>query len=100
VHYFTHVFLLFFTGVWATNIHDALVRLFPLSNDLLISLSVVIVGRYGANYGFKISYNSSYALSLQFWPGNFDIIKVFKSHISHSYLLNSFLSLPTTISAL
>jgi lathosterol oxidase len=26
VHYFTHVFLLFFSGVWATNIHDALVR--------------------------------------------------------------------------
>jgi hypothetical protein len=25
VHYFTHVFLLFFSGVWATNIHDALV---------------------------------------------------------------------------
>lgn len=24
VHYFTHVFLLFFSGVWATNIHDAL----------------------------------------------------------------------------
>ena len=23
VHYFTHVFLLFFSGVWATNIHDA-----------------------------------------------------------------------------
>jgi hypothetical protein len=26
VHYFTHVFLLFFSGVWATNIHDATVR--------------------------------------------------------------------------
>lgn len=26
VHYFTHVFLLFFSGVWATNIHDAMVR--------------------------------------------------------------------------
>lgn len=25
VHYFTHVFLLFFSGVWATNIHDATV---------------------------------------------------------------------------
>jgi lathosterol oxidase len=25
VHYFTHVFLLFFSGVWATNIHDAMV---------------------------------------------------------------------------
>jgi len=24
MHYFTHVFLLFFSGVWATNIHDAL----------------------------------------------------------------------------
>jgi len=24
VHYFTHVFLLFFSGVWATNIHDSL----------------------------------------------------------------------------
>jgi len=24
VHYFTHIFLLFFSGVWATNIHDAL----------------------------------------------------------------------------
>lgn len=24
VHYFTHVFLLFFSGVWATNIHDAM----------------------------------------------------------------------------
>ena len=23
VHYFTHVFMLFFSGVWATNIHDA-----------------------------------------------------------------------------
>jgi len=23
VHYYTHVFLLFFSGVWATNIHDA-----------------------------------------------------------------------------
>ena len=23
VHYFTHVFLLFFSGVWATNIHDS-----------------------------------------------------------------------------
>merc|ERR1711998_161572 len=23
VHYFTHVFLLFFSGIWATNIHDA-----------------------------------------------------------------------------
>lgn len=23
VHYFTHIFLLFFSGVWATNIHDA-----------------------------------------------------------------------------
>jgi len=23
MHYFTHVFLLFFSGVWATNIHDA-----------------------------------------------------------------------------
>ena len=26
VHYFTHVFLLFFSGVWATNIHDSVVR--------------------------------------------------------------------------
>lgn len=25
VHYFTHVGLLFFSGVWATNIHDAVV---------------------------------------------------------------------------
>ena len=25
VHYFTHVFLLFFSGVWATNIHDSVV---------------------------------------------------------------------------
>lgn len=24
VHYFTHIFLLFFSGVWATNIHDAM----------------------------------------------------------------------------
>jgi len=24
MHYFTHVFLLFFSGVWATNIHDAI----------------------------------------------------------------------------
>ena len=24
VHYFTHLFLLFFSGIWATNIHDAL----------------------------------------------------------------------------
>jgi len=24
VHYFTHVFLLFFSGVWATNIHDSM----------------------------------------------------------------------------
>jgi lathosterol oxidase len=24
MHYFTHIFLLFFSGVWATNIHDAL----------------------------------------------------------------------------
>jgi len=24
VHYYTHIFLLFFSGVWATNIHDAL----------------------------------------------------------------------------
>lgn len=23
VHYFTHMFLLFFSGIWATNIHDA-----------------------------------------------------------------------------
>lgn len=23
VHYFTHVFMLFFSGIWATNIHDA-----------------------------------------------------------------------------
>jgi len=23
VHYYTHVFLLFFSGVWATNIHDS-----------------------------------------------------------------------------
>ncbi len=28
VHYFTHVFLLFFSGVWATNIHDSMVRYF------------------------------------------------------------------------
>jgi lathosterol oxidase len=32
VHYFTHVFLLFFSGVWATNIHDSLVN-----NHVLIS---------------------------------------------------------------
>jgi len=25
VHYYTHIFLLFFSGVWATNIHDAVV---------------------------------------------------------------------------
>lgn len=25
VHYFTHIFLLFFSGVWATNIHDSVV---------------------------------------------------------------------------
>lgn len=24
VHYFTHIFLLFFSGVWATNIHDSM----------------------------------------------------------------------------
>lgn len=26
-HYFTHVFLLFFSGVWATNIHDSVVSM-------------------------------------------------------------------------
>jgi len=25
VHYFTHIFMLFFSGVWATNIHDSMV---------------------------------------------------------------------------
>jgi len=27
VHYFTHIGLLFFSGIWATNIHDTVVRL-------------------------------------------------------------------------
>jgi hypothetical protein len=25
VHYYTHVLLIFFSGIWATNIHDAVV---------------------------------------------------------------------------
>jgi len=33
VHYFTHVFLLFFSGVWATNIHDSVVRTYSISSS-------------------------------------------------------------------
>jgi hypothetical protein len=32
VHYFTHIFLLFFSGVWATNIHDSVVSKFKATN--------------------------------------------------------------------
>jgi len=37
VHYFTHVGLLFFSGVWATNIHDAVVSIFE-HHPILFSL--------------------------------------------------------------
>lgn len=36
VHYFTHVFMLFFSGVWATNIHDALVSFFVIFSFLYV----------------------------------------------------------------
>jgi lathosterol oxidase len=35
-HYFTHVGLLFFSGVWATNIHDSVVSLSPARTRALL----------------------------------------------------------------
>lgn len=51
VHYYTHVFLLFFSGVWATNIHDSMVRSFVIlvfiSNEIdLCFCFFFTVGQY------------------------------------------------------
>jgi hypothetical protein len=37
VHYYTHVLLIFFSGIWATNIHDAVVSPAVLTSRPLLT---------------------------------------------------------------
>jgi hypothetical protein len=39
VHYYTHVLLIFFSGIWATNIHDAVVSPAVLTFRLSLAYS-------------------------------------------------------------
>jgi lathosterol oxidase len=39
VHYYTHVILLFFSGIWATNIHDAVVSFAVSASRLCLAYS-------------------------------------------------------------
>mmetsp|Transcript_3915 Transcript_3915/g.7086 ORF Transcript_3915/g.7086 Transcript_3915/m.7086 type:complete len:332 (-) Transcript_3915:236-1231(-) len=48
VHYFTHIFLLFFSGVWATNIHDSV----PLNSEPIMGAQYHTIHHTHYHYNF------------------------------------------------
>lgn len=48
VHYFTHIFLLFFSGVWATNIHDSV----PMNSEPLMGAQYHTIHHTHYHYNF------------------------------------------------
>lgn len=48
VHYFTHIFLLFFSGVWATNIHDSV----PMDSEPLMGAQYHTIHHTHYHYNF------------------------------------------------
>jgi lathosterol oxidase len=48
VHYFTHIFLLFFSGIWATNIHDSV----PMNSEPLMGAAYHAIHHTHYHYNF------------------------------------------------